>query len=78
MCSGPVSVSQLADIIGEKPISLIKFLMTNLGIMASMTQSLDTATAVAVCEGFGKILDSDEDDDDEYDEDSDEDGFGYV
>jgi hypothetical protein len=56
-------------VIGEKPISVIKFLMTDLGIMASMTQSLDRATCAAICEGFGKILDSDDDEDDYEDED---------
>jgi len=74
VCRGPLSVSQLADIIGEKPISVIKFLMTDLGIMASMTQSLDTTTAAAVCEGFGKIINSGDNDEEEYEEDED----GYV
>jgi hypothetical protein len=37
--------------------------------MASMTQSLDRATCAAICEGFGKILDSDDDEDDYEDED---------
>jgi len=49
-------VSQLADIIDEKPVAVIKFLMTDLGVMASMTQSLDPATCIAVVEGFGKIV----------------------
>jgi translation initiation factor IF-2 len=53
--------------------------MTDLGVMASMTQNLDPATCVAVVEGFGKIIggdddeddeDYDDDDDDEYDDDS--------
>jgi len=54
-------VSELAEIIDEKPIGVIKFLMTDLGVMASMTQSLDPATCVAVVEGFGKIVDGTED-----------------
>lgn len=66
-CSGPVSVAQLAELLDEKPVAVIKFLMTDLGVMASMTQSLDPATCVAVVEGFGKIVGDDEDDD-EYDE----------
>ena len=37
-------------------------LMTDLGVMASMTQSLDPATCVAVSEGFGKIVGGAEDD----------------
>ena len=67
--SGPVTVSELAELLDEKPVGIIKFLMTDLGVMASMTQSLDPATCVAVVEGFGKIVTSDDDDDDEDDED---------
>jgi translation initiation factor IF-2 len=60
-------VAQLADLLDEKPVAVIKYLMTDLGVMASMTQNLDPATCVAVVEGFGKIVGDDEDDD-EYDE----------
>ena len=63
--SGPLSVGQLAELIDEKPIAIIKFLMADLGVMASMTQNLDPATCVAIVEGFGKILGGDEDEDDE-------------
>lgn len=63
--SGPLSVSELADIIDEKPVSVIKFLMTDLGVMASMTQSLDPATCIAVVEGFGKIVGGSEEMDEE-------------
>ena len=76
---GPISVSDLADIIDEKPVAVIKYLMTDLGVMASMTQNLDPATCLAVVEGFGKIVDN-EDDEDEYD-DIDEDSaleVGFV
>ena len=53
--------------IDEKPISLIKFLMTDLGVMASMTRSLDPQTIVAVVEGYGMIVGGDDDwEDDEY------------
>lgn len=31
-------------------------MMTDLGVMAHMTQSLDPATCIAVAEGFGKIV----------------------
>ena len=61
-------MSELAEIIDEKPVAVIKFLMTDLGVMASMTQTLDPATCVAVVEGFGKIIGSDEDDDEWDDE----------
>jgi hypothetical protein len=53
---GPVTVGELAELIDEKPVGVIKYLMTGLGVMASMTQSLDPATCVAVVEGFGKIV----------------------
>lgn len=63
--SGPVTVSELAEIIDEKPVAIIKMLMTDLGVMASMTQSLDPATCIAVTEGFGKYVGGAEDFDDE-------------
>jgi len=59
-----MSVSDLAEIIDEKPVSVIKYMMSDLGVMASMTQSLDPATCVAVVEGFGKIVGGAEDDED--------------
>lgn len=37
-------------------MGVIKFLMTDLGVMAGMTQSLDPATCIAVAEGFGKVV----------------------
>lgn len=70
MLSGPISVSNLADIIDEKPVAVIKYLMTDLGVMASMTQNLDSATCIAVAEGFGKIVGGD-DDGDEFDDEDD-------
>ena len=56
---------QLAEIIDEKPVAVIKFLMTDLGVMAAMTQTVDQATCVAVAEGFGKIVGSDDWDEEE-------------
>ena len=66
-----MTVQALAEIIDEKPVAVIKLLMTDLGVMASMTQTIDAATCVAVVEGFGKIVGGpdDVDDDDEDDED---------
>ncbi len=66
-----MTVSELADLIDEKPVAVIKFLMTDLGVMAAMTQSLDSATCVAVVEGFGMFIGND-DDEDEDDEDEDD------
>lgn len=66
----------LAEIMDEKPVALIKFMMTDLGVMASMTQSLDPATCIAVAEGMGMIVkgvtDLYDDEDDEDDDDDDE------
>ena len=68
-------MNALADLIDEKPVSVIKFLMTDLGVMASMTQSLDPATCVAVVEGFGKIVGGA---DDEYDDDEEDEYVGRL
>lgn len=62
-----MTVSELADALDEKPVGVIKYLMTDLGVMASMTQSLDPATCIAVVEGFGKTVGGSEDD--EFDDD---------
>jgi len=64
-----MTVQALAEAIDEKPVGVIKFLMTDLGVMASMTQNLDPATCVAVAEGFGRIVGEDDyDDDEDYEE----------
>lgn len=52
-------------------MAIIKFLMTDLGVMASMTQNLDPDTCEAVAEGFGKIIGGEYDDEDEDDIDDD-------
>lgn len=62
-----MTVAELAELLDEKPVSLIKFLMTDLGVMAAMTQSLDPATCEAVVEGFGMYIDEDDEDDDDED-----------
>mmetsp|Transcript_23009 Transcript_23009/g.25368 ORF Transcript_23009/g.25368 Transcript_23009/m.25368 type:complete len:844 (-) Transcript_23009:358-2889(-) len=53
---GPLSVAALADVLEEKPVAVIKYLMTDLGVMASMTQNLDQATCIAVAEGLGRVV----------------------
>ena len=68
----PMSVGELAEAIDETPVSVIKFLMTDLGVMAAVSQTLDSNTCEAVAEGFGKVVAS-EDDEDEYDDDEDDD-----
>jgi translation initiation factor IF-2 len=70
----PMSVGELAEVIGETPVSVIKFLMTDLGVMAAVSQTLDNDTCEAVAEGFGKVVagEGDEDEDEEDDEDGEE------
>jgi hypothetical protein len=62
---GHLTVRELAELLDEKPVSVIKLLMTDLGVMASMTQSLDPATCVAVVEGFGKVVGNEFSDDED-------------
>lgn len=62
----------LAEIIDEKPIAVIKYLMTDLGVMASMTQNLDPATCIAVAQGFGKFVSGVDDLEDDEDEEEDD------
>jgi len=70
---GPISVASLAELLEEKPVAVIKFLMTDLGVMASMTQNLDPATCVAVAEGLGRVVGGIDDEiDDESDMDDEE------
>jgi translation initiation factor IF-2 len=67
-----MTVGELAEAIGETPVSVIKFLMTDLGVMAAVSQTLDAATCTAVAEGFGKVVASEDDDYDDEDEDYDD------
>jgi hypothetical protein len=67
-CRTPITVGELAEAIGETPVSVIKFLMTDLGVMAAVSQTLDPSTCEAVAEGFGKVV-AGEDDEYEYDDD---------
>lgn len=67
-----MTVSELAELMDEKPVAVIKFLMTDLGIMASMVQSLDPSTCEAVVEGFGMYVGGDDDEDFDDDEDDEE------
>jgi len=70
---GPISVGALAQLIDEKPVAVIKYLMTDCGVMASMTQNLDPSTVQAVVQGFGKIIAGSSDDEDEDEDFEDED-----
>lgn len=68
-----VTVGQLAELMDEKPIAIIKFMMTDLGVMANIAQALDRETSVAVVEGFGRLVgvEGDEDEDEDFDEEDD-------
>lgn len=63
-----MTVGELAEAIGETPVSVIKYLMTDLGVMAAISQSLDVPTCEQVAEGFGKVVAGEDDFDDEEDE----------
>ncbi len=51
----PIIVKQLADTIGKKPNEIVLALM-NLGVMASMNQTVDKDVAVKLCKEFGISL----------------------
>jgi len=67
----PMTVGELAEAIDETAVSVIKYLMTDLGVMAAVSQTLDNDTCEAVAEGFGKVVAGEGD---EEEEDEDEDG----
>jgi translation initiation factor IF-2 len=47
-----LTVKELADMVGEKPVQVIKVLMTN-GVMAEVTKTIDYDTAAIVAVDFG-------------------------
>lgn len=67
----PQTVGQLSELLDEKPTAVIKYLMVDLGVMASITQTLDANTCIAVAQGFGRVV-AGTDEDDEYDDDEEE------
>jgi len=69
----PQTVGQLSEILDEKPTAIIKYLMVDLGVMASITQTLDVNTCIAVAQGFGRIVAGSDEDDGYDDEEDDED-----
>lgn len=77
--SGPIQVVALAKLMEVGAGEVVKHLMLNMGIMASITQSIDTAVARQICEAFGKRVkgeqsEEDEEDDDDEDEEVTADG----
>lgn len=71
---GPIQVIELARLMEVGGGEVVKHLMMNMGIMSSMTQNIDTATAKQVILAFGKKLsgDGDEGEGDEADEEEEE------
>ena len=58
----PMTVGELAEAIDKTAVSVIKYLMVNLGAMSSISQSLDAPTCKAVAERLEKHVVGDDDD----------------
>jgi translation initiation factor IF-2 len=71
--SGSIQIVVLANMMEVGAGEVIKHLMMNMGVMASMTQNIDNAVARSVCQAFGKAVAGDEEDEDFDDEDDEED-----
>ena len=63
-----IQIIELAGLMEVGGGEVVKHLMINMGIMASMTQSIEISIAKKVIEAFGKKLAGDEEEDDEDDE----------
>lgn len=61
----PLSVADLAEKLDAKPAEVVKYLMMDMGIMATITQSVDVATAKTVTEAFGWQIQGEDEEDDE-------------
>lgn len=68
-----IQVQELAGLIDVGSGELIKYLMLNLGKMATMTQSIDIATAKLLVIAFGKQLKDDQAEEDDNEDDTDND-----
>lgn len=66
-----ITVADLAAEMESKPAEVIKYLMMQMGIMATITQSIDSATAAKVAQAFGKKVADGSEDVGEDEEDSD-------
>jgi len=49
-----ITVAELALKMNSKPAELVKYMMINMGVMATVTQSVDADTGSRVAEAFGK------------------------
>ena len=70
--SGSVQIVELARMMEIGAGEVVKHLMLNMGIMASMTQSIDNGVARSICEAFGKKVAADSEDDSEEDDEEEE------
>lgn len=64
----PIQVQDLASLIDIGAGEIVKHLMLNKGIMATMTQCIEPAIAIDVAKAFGKVVAGEEDDDEDYDD----------
>ena len=71
-----ISLNDIAELLDEKAGSVVKFCMTDLGMLVAANVEVDRSTACTIVEGFGKLpvssLDDGYDDDEEegdYDDD---------
>ena len=72
LSDNPIQVVELASLLDIGPGEIIRHLMMNMGIMASMTQSIEAKIAREVVEAFGKtVKESHEDLNDDNDSDDD-------
>lgn len=69
---GPIQVMELAGLMDVGGGEIVKHLMMNMGIMSSMTQSIDSAVAKSVVLAFGKTLAGADQEDGEGEDDNDE------
>lgn len=77
---GPVSVGTLSSTLDVKGPEVVKYLMMQMGILCSLTQTIDFPTARTVAVAFGKELKvegdgGEEEEDDEGTSDTQDDGF---
>jgi len=71
-----ISLNDIAELLDEKAGSVVKFCMTNLGMLVAANVEVDRSTACAIVEGFGKIPISageEDNEDGDYEDNEDED-----
>jgi len=51
-----LTIAQLSEKMDVRAGELIKYLMVSMGVMATITQSIDAETAVTVAEAFGRVV----------------------